>query len=400
MNSKFDPLKQMKNECTEFELLRIKESIMDFRKAAECRAERQLKSASPSPIRSRVANSNQCSPLSPQRKSPMSRHNIILADENTHPNVNAQEARAAYVDAELAEKDFIINGDRAFSVKVRPRWVLDEEVFCCKSCKMEFDWLNRKHHCRYCGFIYCSSCSANKFLLPVEYGFTEPQRVCDACSIILHNVQSELLSTANHSLRNAIDMAPNSVTRYLNSPYSFSMHAEVQKATYSTLNMFNRRNILHDMNIPIELLSRARGIVYLTTMKVGCVYGVRFGTGILIRKLLNIRENAIPAVGILSDLTNITTRMQSRGGKKRQSALGPPTGCTADTPVLPAYHNTWSAPCAISSVGLSYGLQLGVEVTDYVLFLNTQEALDMFTDSSQQFSFSSSVDVTVGLVGR
>ena len=378
---------------------------MDFRKAAELRAQ-QLRSASPSPIRHR--NEPTC-PQSPviQCKSPISRHNVVLKD-NKPVNINgAENINAAYVDAELAEKDFVINGDRAFSVKVRPRWVLDEEVTCCRGCKLDFDWLNRKHHCRYCGYIYCSSCSATKFLLPIEYGFTEPQRVCDSCSIVLHNVQLDLLSTANHSLRTAIDLAPNNYSRYLNSPYSFSMHNEVKKAAYSTYNMFNRKNILHDMNIPIELLSKAKGIVYLTMMKIGFVYGVRFGTGILIKKLRDINESeheeGIRTSGILADITNITTRMQGNGkNKKSNSTLNTnnTSSSGSNSSNIPSYHNTWSAPCAISSIGISYGFQLGVELTDYIFFLNTNEALNMFIDNNHPFSFSGNVDVTIGLVGR
>lgn len=37
-------------------------------------------------------------------------------------------------------------------------WIPDEYVDNCSACKIEFNFINRRHHCRFCGKIYCSSC--------------------------------------------------------------------------------------------------------------------------------------------------------------------------------------------------------------------------------------------------
>ena len=39
------------------------------------------------------------------------------------------------------------------------QWVKDENVTGCYSCNALFTLLNRKHHCRNCGKIYCNLCS-------------------------------------------------------------------------------------------------------------------------------------------------------------------------------------------------------------------------------------------------
>lgn len=55
-------------------------------------------------------------------------------------------------------------------VSVRPRrpvyWVPDDTVNNCKRCKEIFGYLNRKHHCRSCGHIFCNTCSPYFSSLP------------------------------------------------------------------------------------------------------------------------------------------------------------------------------------------------------------------------------------------
>jgi alpha-tubulin suppressor-like RCC1 family protein len=59
-------------------------------------------------------------------------------------------------------------------------WVEDKEAKECMSCKQAFTFVIRKHHCRNCGGIFCSTCSAKKIAI-LKYGLTEPVRVCTSC---------------------------------------------------------------------------------------------------------------------------------------------------------------------------------------------------------------------------
>lgn len=41
----------------------------------------------------------------------------------------------------------------------RSKWVPDHQVNNCTQCQDVFSFLNRKHHCRRCGGIFCGRCS-------------------------------------------------------------------------------------------------------------------------------------------------------------------------------------------------------------------------------------------------
>jgi len=43
--------------------------------------------------------------------------------------------------------------------KKLPEWAPDAESTTCKACSNEFGWFTRKHHCRFCGDIFCGSCA-------------------------------------------------------------------------------------------------------------------------------------------------------------------------------------------------------------------------------------------------
>lgn len=59
-------------------------------------------------------------------------------------------------------------------------WIPDERETTCMVCKNEqFTMFNRRHHCRRCGRLVCSSCSTKKMV--VEGCRENPARVCDQC---------------------------------------------------------------------------------------------------------------------------------------------------------------------------------------------------------------------------
>lgn len=70
-----------------------------------------------------------------------------------------------YVDSSLIES------------KVAPEW---EDSDACMTCSKLFSFINRKHHCRSCGGVFCGEHSQNSCELP-ELGITIPVRVCDNC---------------------------------------------------------------------------------------------------------------------------------------------------------------------------------------------------------------------------
>jgi growth factor-regulated tyrosine kinase substrate len=67
--------------------------------------------------------------------------------------------------------------DAMFSADSAPEWA-DGDV--CHRCRIAFGLLQRKHHCRACGQVFCNQCSQKSTTLP-KYGIEKEVRVCDAC---------------------------------------------------------------------------------------------------------------------------------------------------------------------------------------------------------------------------
>lgn len=64
-----------------------------------------------------------------------------------------------------------------FEAKIPAAWM---ESDACMICSKKFNLLNRKHHCRSCGGIFCQEHSSKEIPLP-ELGIHTPVRVCDDC---------------------------------------------------------------------------------------------------------------------------------------------------------------------------------------------------------------------------
>ena len=61
-------------------------------------------------------------------------------------------------------------------------WVADEKVTSCMHCQKDFKLLTRRrHHCRKCGKIFCSSCSSMRKIENLE------KRICAECADAYEN---------------------------------------------------------------------------------------------------------------------------------------------------------------------------------------------------------------------
>ncbi|XXG83131.1 hypothetical protein AAC387_Pa10g0960 [Persea americana] len=56
-------------------------------------------------------------------------------------------------------------------------WVIDASH--CQGCSSQFTFLNRKHHCRRCGGLFCNSCTQQRMILRGQGD--SPVRICDPC---------------------------------------------------------------------------------------------------------------------------------------------------------------------------------------------------------------------------
>jgi lipid-binding SYLF domain-containing protein len=88
---------------------------------------------------------------------------------------------------------------------------------------------------------------------------------------------------SNAALENSIDCRSN--YRWLNSPIAMSMNEEIRKAAYTIRNFMYTGGVIHDKQIPMELLRIARGLAFLTVVKAGFLLTGKVGTGLVVARL-------------------------------------------------------------------------------------------------------------------
>lgn len=104
--------------------------------------------------------------------------------------------------------------------------------------------------------------------------------------------------------------------------------------------------ILQRQNIPDCVIDNACGIVIMSVKKGGFIFSGRVGNGVVLAKT----------------------------------------------------EKGWSAPSAIGTAGAGWGLQAGVEITDFVFVLNTQAALNAFS-SEGSITLGGSLSFAAGPIG-
>eukprot|EP00128_Syssomonas_multiformis_P006013 Colp12_sorted_trinity150504_noHs@34476 len=103
-----------------------------------------------------------------------------------------------------------------------------------------------------------------------------------------------------------------------------------------------------DKVIPPTIIENAKGVAVLTVFKAGFLVTMRAGSGLVVARLPN---------------------------------------------------GSWSAPSAIGLVGLGGGFEIGAELTDFVIILNTQSAVDAFSKGGN-VTLGANLSVAAGPIGR
>ena len=126
-----------------------------------------------------------------------------------------------------------------------------------------------------------------------------------------------------------------------------AVHASMQEDVDQAVTIIQRFQEIPERAIPDNVLRDAKGVAILTVTKAGFIGSARGGSGIVIAR----------------------------------TAKG------------------WSAPSAIGTGGIGVGFQAGVEVTEFVIVLNTQEAVNAFSQGGN-VTLGADLSAAVGPVGR
>jgi SH3 domain-containing YSC84-like protein 1 len=125
------------------------------------------------------------------------------------------------------------------------------------------------------------------------------------------------------------------------------VHAAMQDDVDRAVGIIERFEEIPEKSIPPWVMRDAKGLAILTITKAGFILSGRGGTGIVIART----------------------------------------------------DNGWSGPSAIGSGGIGVGLQAGVQVSEYVIVLNSQEAVNAFSKGSN-VTLGGNLSAAIGPVGR
>ncbi|SCU98032.1 LAFA_0G15016g1_1 [Lachancea sp. 'fantastica'] len=135
----------------------------------------------------------------------------------------------------------------------------------------------------------------------------------------------------------------------INNPIPRSLKSESKKAAKVLASFVKPNQILGaDTMIPPEVLRRAKGLAVITVLKAGFLFSGRAGSGVIVARL--------------------------RDG-------------------------SWSAPSAVALAGAGAGGLIGVELTDFVFILNTEDAVKSFSEFGT-ITLGGNMSMAAGPLGR
>lgn len=134
------------------------------------------------------------------------------------------------------------------------KWLPDSVSTSCMLCNVRFHPIMcSRHHCRFCGGLFCSECSKGRSLLPPKFRTNEPQRVCDVCCVRLEGVQAYLMDQVSRASQLPThDLTDLSTLRsWMNFPWGWTMEYEIYKAA-NTIRGYCKVNLIFLCNVLVD----------------------------------------------------------------------------------------------------------------------------------------------------
>lgn len=147
--------------------------------------------------------------------------NISILDPGFSVYVDLNKFQNAKKNKEVQNSSFEFQDDENMKLalnniypKFNKKWIDATMISNCQSCKINFGYWVRKHHCRACGYVFCSHCCNKYIKIPnfikkpqedntysqqiinlYKYGKGDNSLVCDECYIKIKNLQNILFNT-------------------------------------------------------------------------------------------------------------------------------------------------------------------------------------------------------------
>ncbi|KAL7572690.1 hypothetical protein ACA910_008965 [Epithemia clementina (nom. ined.)] len=356
--------------------------------------------------------------------------------DNHHHNQNSKETEET---VPHTPNNPARNNSNSSVATLSSPWQYDFMVKHCSGCRCEFNPLNRRHHCRLCGKIFCHNCSSQRALVPPSsivliprggkkakpiqdqasfspdndpdrmltylsggdanellYGkgleerfklAREPLRVCKPCFQQLAPLQEDLRASNSNAMRfNHID--PTDARRLFNSPIAHTLGHEIRKAAYTLNNLLPQpRRMGALVSSSAFSTMNAGDLSELARCKEECsAISPNFGDWDGVR---------IPA-RLVEEAKGIAVMTVIKGG------LGL-AGFEFGTGLVVARTGEggrWSAPSAIGTAGISWGALIGAQVSDHVFLLMNDAAVHMLFSNKGSVQLGADVGIAVGPLGR
>ncbi|GIY43633.1 hypothetical protein CDAR_271111 [Caerostris darwini] len=195
-------LKEMKQKVSDQEqlILTLEEALAEIQVEREGEKEHQWEQLQDIQL-ALSTREEECASLSSKMLEEFKMSNLkdreILENEIMHLRNDTKELQKKVIRL-LKEKDILWKANdrlRYFhKMQIDDRWIDDHEVSECLGCRSQFSFLLRKHHCRQCGRIFCSSCSNNWLSTPSS---RRQIRVCNECYMHRIEIKTDVRRDSN-----------------------------------------------------------------------------------------------------------------------------------------------------------------------------------------------------------
>lgn len=329
-------------------------------------------------------------------------------------------------------------------------WQFDELQATCAGCRGEFSPLNRRHHCRLCGKIFCNNCTHQRSLIPpssivltpkggkkakprsaLEDSITfspdedpdrmltylsagenkellygkgleerfklarEPLRVCQPCYQQLAPLQADLRNSNSNAMRfNHID--PTDPRRLFNSPLAFTLGHEIRKAAYTLNNLLPQPKRMGAVMPSLSSNYHRSNSFGMLDTRTSDLQQCKETCSAVSPNLGDLDGVRIPA-RLLAQAMGIAVMTVVKAGF---GLAGVEFGTGLVVARLDRNSNRWSAPSAIGTAGVSWGALVGAQVSDHVFLLMDYNAVEMLFNDKGSVQLGADVGVAIGPLGR